>query len=159
MASEQFRTSPDANRSLLRALCVASFLNTGLCMVLYGIGLLSMLMIASMPYADYEALFQQQMKDFFDAGMLGRTDELLHIIHGSGVALLAILFARTLVRFMGVMLMWRGRILGFHIYAFAQLAGIFAPHLVLPWSYLGFFGPLMAIGMTAVYGSQRRSLN
>ncbi|MEO8588247.1 MAG: hypothetical protein ABI432_02675 [Flavobacteriales bacterium] len=158
MESEQPNNSTTSDKSVLRALCIISGVNTSVCLLAYGIGLLSMFMVARMPYADYEALFQQQAAGLFDAEVLARSGDLLHIIHEHGVALLAILLARTVVRMIGVVLMWRGRMLGFHVYAVAQLVGIFLPHLVLPWAFLGFFGPLLAVAMTALYGAQRRLL-
>jgi len=151
-------TTITANRSMLRALCVVSFLNTSFCLVVYGIGLLSMAMVAQLSYADYEALFQKQVNGLFDPEVMARSSDLLLLLHEHGVALMCLLLARTVARLIGVVLMWRGRLVGFHIYAVAQLAGIFLPHMVLPWSYLGFFGPLMTVGMTALYGSRIKQL-
>jgi hypothetical protein len=55
--------------------------------------------------------------------------------------------------------LWRGRRSGFHLYAGAQLLGLFLPHVILPLSLLGFFGPLMTVGITALYGSQYKRLS
>jgi hypothetical protein len=55
--------------------------------------------------------------------------------------------------------MWRGKAVGFQLYAGAQLIGIFAPHLILPWAYLGVGGPLLAVGMTALYGTKLKRLS
>lgn len=156
MESGQPTTTTDP--SMLRGLLLVSTLNTSLCVLAYGIGLLSMGVIARLPYAEYEALFNQQGAGLFDPEVMERSGEVLRIMHEHGVALLGLLLARTLVRLLGVVLMWRGRAIGFHIYAVAQLGGIFLPHLVLPWAYLGFLGPLLSVAMTALYGSQVKQL-
>src|SRR5436190_13291650 len=159
MDNEQPTATTIANPSMLRALLIVSTINTSLWAVIYGISLLFMNVVGGMPYPDYEALFQQGANQWgVDAEALARSGEVLRIIHDHGAALFGSLFARTVARLIGVVLMWRGRLMGFHVYTIAQLAGIFLPHLVLPWAYLGFFGPLMAVGMAALYGSQRQLL-
>ncbi len=145
-------------RERLRFYAVGSFINTGAFMLVYGLGLLSMLVVRGMPFEEYEVLFTRQIAGMVDADQLPRVEEMLILLHTSGVALMVILFLRTVLRFMGVLMMWRGMKQGFHLYAFAQLAGIFAPHIVLPWSYLGVWGPLAAVGMTALYGMQIKQL-
>lgn len=146
---------PDA---ILRMYAVGSFLNTGFFMMLYGFGMLSMAAVRNMPFDEFEELFLQQLQAISDPDVASGAEAMLHIFHESGVLLLGIFFLRTVLRFTGVLLMWRGRRQGFHFYAFAQLAGIFAPHLVLPWHYLGLWGPLAAVGMTALYGAQVKYL-
>lgn len=143
---------------MLRFYAVGSFLNTGFFMLLYGFGLLSMAVVRTMPYAEFEGLFLQQLEAIGDRDVAAGAEAMLHIFHESGVLLLGILFLRTAARFMGVLLMWRGRRRGFHLYAAAQLLGIFAPHIVLPLAYLGLWGPLAAVAMTALYGTQVKHL-
>ena len=155
---ESGQPTTTTNTSMMRGLLLLSTLNTSLCVLVYGIGLLSMGVVTQLPYAEYEALFNQQGAGLFDPEAMARSGEVLRIIHEHGVLLLGLLLARTLARLVGVVLMWRGRVVGFHVYAIAQLAGIFLPHLVLPWAYLGFLGPLMSVAMTALYGSQLKQL-
>lgn len=154
-APEAEQPRPDA---ILRMYAVGSFLNTGFFMLLYGLGILSMAAIRTMPYAEFEGLFLQQLGAIEDREVAASAQAMLHIFHESGVLLLTIFFLRTALRFSGVLLMWRGRKQGFHLYVFAQLVGIFAPHLVLPWHFLGLWGPLAAVGMTALYGAQVKYL-
>jgi uncharacterized membrane protein (DUF2068 family) len=151
-------TAPWQRPRLIRDLGIVSFVNTGLFTVLYGMGLLFAAGVQQMPYADYEAMMLPQMQLLAggepDAVML----EMMGILHAHGTALMAIMLLRTLARLVGVVGMWNGRQWGFPVYAVAQLAGIFLPHVVLPWKFLGLFGPLMSIGMTALYGTQRNDL-
>ena len=88
--------------------------------------------------------------------MLG---QMATILHGSGVLLMVIFLLRTVARLVGAIGIWRGRKQGFYIYAGAQLVGLFVPFLVLPLAFLGVFGPLMTVGITALYGSQLKRLS
>lgn len=144
---------PDMPAGTLRTLCIASFVNTGLFLVIYGLGVLSMAAVRDIPYEEYESLFLDRVAAFADPALRGEVEEVLLLMHQHGVLLMMILFARTALRFYGALGMWRGRPNGFHIYAFAQLVGIFAPHLVLPWKFLGIGGPVAAVVITAWYGS------
>src|SRR5690606_14336128 len=86
-------------------------------------------------------------------------EELFLILHTSGVLLFVILFLRTAVRLVGVIMMHKRMLNGFYVYAAAQLIGLFAPFIVLPWSMFGIFGPLMVVVMVALYGTQRKWLD
>lgn len=138
---------------LIAGLGIATFINTGLFTLIYGLGVLGILAVQQMPFDEFNALFDDAR------AMLGdedpdRFDTMVAILHAHGSALMGVFFLRTVLRLVGAIGMWRGRRNGFYVYAAAQLLGIFAPHLFLPWSMLGDFGPLMAVGMTAAYGSQ-----
>lgn len=146
---------------LITALGIGSFVNTVLCMLLYGIGAMGLLAIQNMPLEEFMRLAQDAIEPYaatMDADERDRIFALLELVHAKGALLMALLFLRTLVRFIGVLGMWNGRRSGFHTYAAAQLVGIFLPHLVLPFEYLGVFGPLMAIGWAAAYGTQLKRL-
>lgn len=125
-------------------------------MLVYGLGVLSMWAMRGVPFAEYEAIFIDRFGAITDPAMRGELEAILLLLYEDGATLMLILFARTALRSYGVLGMWRGRANAFHIYALAQLAGIFAPHLVLPWSYLGITGPLAAVALTALYGSLRK---
>ncbi|MBL8002041.1 MAG: hypothetical protein JNL05_08785 [Flavobacteriales bacterium] len=152
------QAAPWQRPRLIRDLGIASFVNTGLFTVVYGMGLLFAAGVQRMPYADFEAMMLPQMRLYAggepDAVML----EMMGILHAHGTALMGLMLLRTLGRLVGVLGMWNGRYWGFTVYAVAQLAGIFLPHVVLPWKFLGLGGPLLAMGMTALYGTQRNSL-
>lgn len=143
---------------LIRDLGVLSFLNTGFFMLLYGLMLISAPVVQRMPYADLEASMLPQLKAWSGEGGDDVAIEMLHLLHESGVALMGLLFLRTAARLVGVLGLWNGRHWGFSVYASAQLAGIFLPFVVLPWKFLSLGGPLLAMGMTALYGTQRKYL-
>jgi hypothetical protein len=138
---------------MLRFMAVFSFLNCGLFLLFYGVGAIAMIGFQRMPYQEMETLFLERSE-----WSVGTVKEVLPLLHVNGVLLLVIYFLRTAARFIGVLLMWKGRLIGFHVYAVAQLAGIFAPHIVLPWSMLQVWPALAAVAMTAFYGNQRRWL-
>ena len=142
---------------MLRFMAVLSSLNCGLFLVIYGVMAVAMIGFQGMPYQEMEEQFLTASEWSPDA-VLG-IRERLQVLHADGVLLMVILFVRTAVRFTGVLLMWKGRLLGFHVYAVAQLAGIFAPHIVLPWSMLQVWPALAAVAMTAFYGNQRKWLS
>lgn len=138
---------------LLSALGALTFINAGFFTVLYTIGVLGMMAVQRMPLDEVMALFDDARQAMGDAGA-EQLDAVVPVLHAHGAALMGILLLRTVLRLIGAIGMWRGMRKGFYLYAAAQLLGIFAPHLFLPWSMLGVFGPLLAVGMTAAYGSQ-----
>lgn len=154
---------PDANGDtgrpqLLSFLGIIGFINTGFFGVLYAFGVPTMMLLARMPFEEYYELFSAQMNT---ASMEIGPEEVrwfAEMLHAHGTVLMLILLVRTVVRFVGILSMWRGKKVGFHIYAAAQLLGIFVPHIVLPLSMLGTTGPLLAVGMTALYGTQVKRL-
>lgn len=147
---------PPEKPSLLPVLLVLSYINTGAFLLLYGIGLIAMLGIQQLPYDEFAARIQEQMASFPQSEELEGMEEILLLLHASGALLFTILLARSIVRMLGVVMMHRRRMTGFYVYAAAQLIGLFAPFIVLPWSMFGIFGPIMCVLMVALYGSQRK---
>jgi hypothetical protein len=144
---------------LITDLGVLSFINTGLFLLLYGLCMLVIPMIQSLPREEFDAQFAPLLNANFEGAELEDMRAFLDVMYEHGAGLMFILFLRTGLRLTGVLGMWRGRMWGFHVYAAAQLTGIFAPHLFLPWKFMGIGGPLLAVAMTAVYGTQRRFLS
>lgn len=154
---------PDANGSterpdVISVLGVLTFINSGTFLFIYTMCLFGMIGLAQMPQDEFAALVHEAAGRYMEEDEMSRLDELVRIIHGSGAVLMLIYLVRTILRLVGAIGIWRGRKSGFYLYAAAQLGGLFAPHLVLPWSMLGVFGPLMAVAMTAVYGGQLKRL-
>jgi hypothetical protein len=151
-------TPPWQRPRLIRDLGIASFINTGFFAFLYGVGMLFSVGVQQMPYNEFEAGMRPQLELYSGGEDIGPMLEMMAIFHAHGVALMALLFLRTVARLVGVIGLWQGKAWGFQVYAVAQLAGIFLPHIILPWNMLGLGGPLLAIGMTALYGTQRKFL-
>lgn len=137
-----------------------SFINCGIFIVVYGLGAIAMMAAQRMPLEEYQAMMEGQLTMFLgdDPAQRALVEQISGLLHASGTTLMLILLGRTVLRLIGALLMWRGDKEGFHIYAAAQLLGIFAPHVVLPWSMLGFFGPLASVATTALYGTQAKYL-
>ncbi len=155
---------PDANGSTKRpdvitVLGILTFLNAGLFILIYGIGALGMLQVQQMPLADFEAIFQQGAMQYMSAEDNALLERFIPILYNNGALLMLIYLLRTALRLVGAIGIWRGRKVGFHVYAAAQLLGIFAPHLILPWEMLGVAGPIMTVVVTAAYGSQLKRLS
>lgn len=142
---------------LLAVLGVLTFVNTGLFLVVYAIGALGMLAVSQLPFQEFLEMVRQSAT-WMPAEQLAAMEPVLGIIHANGTALMGLYWLRTLLRLIGAIGIWRGRRSGFHLYAFAQLAGIFLPHLILPWALIGFAAPLITIATTALYGSQYKRL-
>lgn len=143
---------------LIRDLGILSFLNTGIFIFLYALVLLFAVGAQQMPYDRFEASMRPQLELYAAGEDIGPMLEMMAIFHAHGVALMALLLLRTVARLVGVVGLWQRKGWGFRVYAIAQLAGIFLPHLILPWKMLGVVGPLLSVGMTALYGTQRRFL-
>jgi hypothetical protein len=147
-------TRPD----LINVLGILTFINSGFFLLIYGFGALGMLAVAQTPVEDFIALVHQSAGAYLQADQLEQMDGLIRILHSHGAALMGIYLLRTILRLIGAVGIWQGKRSGFHLYAGAQFLGLFVPHLILPWALLGFFGPLMTVAVTALYGSQYKRL-
>ncbi len=155
---------PDANGSTKRpdvisVLGLFTFLNTGLFILVYMLGMFGMMAIGKMPADEFAQLMHDAADKYMPEEQMFMIDDLSRVLHSSGLLLMGIYLLRTGLRLFGAIGIWRGRKQGFYIYAGAQLFGLFAPHIVLPWSLLGVFGPLMTVAITAIYGSQLKRLS
>lgn len=154
---------PDENGSTKRpdvisVLGLLTFINTGLFILLYALFALGMVAVSKMPVDEFAGIMHEAAGKYMPENEMFKLDELAVLLHGSGVTLMLIYLVRTTIRLVGAIGIWRGKKSGFYIYAAAQLLGLFAPHLILPWAFLGVFGPLMTVAITAVYGSQLKRL-
>lgn len=144
---------------VISVLGLLTFINTGISILMYLVMLLAFTMAGQMPEGEFITLFMDAAKQYLSGDDLDRMEGLVRIFHAHGVAIMGIYLVRTVGRLVGAIGMWRGRKMGFYVYATAQLVGLFAPHLFLPWEMLGVFGPLLAVGMTAAYGSQLKRMS
>lgn len=144
---------------VISVLGLLTFINAGFFILLYLLGVFGMMAVQKMPVDEFAQLLHDGAGKYMQEDQMFMVDEIARVIHASGVALMAIYLIRTIVRLIGAIGMWRGRKNGFYIYAAAQLLGLFAPHLILPWSFLGVFGPLMTVAITAIYGSQLKRMS
>lgn len=143
---------------VISVLGILTFVNTGMFILLYLLMLFLMLGARQMPQDEFVALFTESAGKYVSGDELQQVESIVRIFHVSGVALMCIYLVRTVGRLVGALGMWRGRRSGFYIYATAQVVGLFAPHLILPWSMLGVFGPLLAVAVIALYGSQLKRM-
>lgn len=119
-----------------------------------------MMAVSKMPVDEFVQLIRDAMSSYpLPSEQTDAMEQMAVLFHASGVPLMLIYVVRTVTRLVGAVGMWRGRKMGFYIYAAAQLVGLFAPHAILPWSMLGVFGPLMTVGITALYGSQLKRMS
>ncbi len=143
---------------LISVLGLLTFINTGIFILVYGITLLGMMGVSQMPEEEFVSTILEATGDFLPADGREQFEAMARILHANGVALMFIYLARTVARLIGAIGIWRGRRNGFYLYAGAQLIGLFLPHFILPWSMIGFFGPLMTVAITALYGTQLKRL-
>jgi len=162
MSETQFL--PDANGQtkrpdILSVLGILTFLNTGIFMLIYLLATFGMLAVSKMPVDEFTKLLQDGLSGIpMPADQMTMMEQVAGLLHASGVTLMLIFLVRTIGRFIGALGMWKGKKQGFTIYAVAQILGLFAPFLILPWSMLGVFGPMMTVAITALYGSQLKRL-
>ncbi len=147
---------PPEKPSLLPVLLVLSYINTGFFALFYLIAIFAMMAVQSLPFDEFQARIEEQLATLPQSEDLVGIQDLFGLLHAHGVALFIILFLRTALRLVGVIMMHQRRYTGFHVYAAAQLLGLFAPFIIHPWSMFGIFGPIMTVLMVALYGSQRK---
>jgi len=143
---------------LIAILGLLTFVNAGLFIVMYALAILAMLMVRELPVDEFVQLLRDGALKYMDAEQAEPMERIALVLHRSGVAIMIVYLVRTVLRLIGAIGMWRGKKSGFHLYAVAQLLGLFAPHLFLPWDLLGVGGPLMTVAITAAYGSQLKRL-
>ncbi|MBP6390263.1 MAG: hypothetical protein KA352_05170 [Flavobacteriales bacterium] len=146
---------------MVSGLGILSFINCGFFLLLYGFGAMAMLGIRSVPEEEFISMLTAQADQFkamMGEGAEAQLEEIGTMLYHSGAVLMFLLLVRTVARFIGAIGMWQGKRSGFNIYAGAQVVGIFLPHIVLPLKYLGFFGPMMALALVALYGTQRKRM-
>ncbi|MCB9164000.1 MAG: hypothetical protein H6592_06155 [Flavobacteriales bacterium] len=161
MAETYFLPDENGNTArpeLIKVLGPFTFVNTGIFMLLYALMILAMLGLRQAPEEEFVAMVNESAARFLPEDGIAEMEAIARIFHEHGVLLMGIYLVRTVARFIGALGIWRGRRSGFHLYAAAQLVGLFAPHLILPWSMLGVFGPMLTVGMTAAYGSQLKRM-
>lgn len=141
---------------------ILSFINTGAFLLLYALCWMALSAISSIPYDEFAAKVDEAVEPLrrsMPEEQFAQVELMTQLMYTSGALLCGLLFLRTLVRLVGTIGIWRAKRSGFFIYAIAQIGGIFLPMIVLPWSMIGVFGPLMAVAMTAVFGSQLKRLH
>ena len=143
---------------LINVLGILTFINAGVFILIYAIGLIGMVGVSQMPVDEFVTLVMDAAGTYLPDEGKEQFDAIARILHASGTTLMLIYLLRTVARLMGAIGIWRGKRSGFYLYAGAQLVGLFLPHIVLPWSLLGTFGPLMTVAITALYGSQLKRL-
>lgn len=162
MSETEFLPDPAGSTKrpdVLSVLGVLTFLNTGIFMLLYLFGVFGMMAVSKMPLDEFTQLIKDGLSSYpLPAEQMGMMEQMAGLLHSSGVTLMLIFLTRTVARFIGALGIWKGKKSGFFIYAAAQVVGLFAPFLILPWSMLGVFGPLMTVGVTALYGSQLKRM-
>ena len=144
---------------LINVLGILTFINSGIFILVYGIGLLGMVGVSQMPVDEFVTLVMDAAGSYLPDEGKEQFDAIARILHASGTTLMLIYLLRTVARLIGALGIWKGKRSGFFLYAGAQLAGLFLPHLILPWSMLGVFGPLMTVAITALYGTQLKRLS
>ena len=147
-----------ARTPVMRWLCTASFINQGFAFLMYGILVLGAGSIRSMPLAEVQAIADSFYGRLLDPASTERMHAFLALLHERGGLLFGIYALRTLVRAYGTWRMWKGELIGLHIYVSAQLLGVLVPMLVFGRELFDVLGFMMVINWCYLYWSARRNL-
>ncbi len=150
---------PPQKPGLLPVLLILSYINTIFAILLYFLMFVMALAVRGIPYEEFVSKVEEVVSKNPMPEAVEMVERLSEIFYLSGVAWSAILLLRSIARLIGVIMMHRRRATGFTVYAAAQIIGLFAPLLVLPWDMFGIFGPLMTVLMVVLYGTQRKWLD
>lgn len=128
---EQPTPAPPAQRPrALERLCIASFIDQGVVFLIYLFGAIGIYAQRTIPREELD----RQLKLLHDWLLPHMPQQQLEqaqrLVQEHGAALMLVLLARTVVRFVGTLRMWHGHKDGLHIYTGAQLLGVLAPMLV-----------------------------
>ncbi len=143
---------------MLNRLCIASFINQALVFPLYLLGCVGAYALNRMPEAEVVDLVNGIYSKWLRSDQVGAMQEYIHVLRLHGVALMGVFALRTLVRFLGTLRMYQGRLDGFHIYTTAQLLGMLVPILIAGPRSLNFLGFLIALNWCYLYFMQRKVL-
>lgn len=139
----------------LQRLAVASFINQGLVLPLYLLGIPLAVYMQGMDAEDLVEAMRTQYEGLIGAGDMDQAEALARALHAHGVAVMSILALRTLVRFAGVLRMWYGHADGFHIYTSTQLLGVLLPMLIGGNIFFSPFGLGAAVLWCVLYHQHR----
>ena len=157
---EQTSTTPLPNRTpTLARLCVFSFINQGVMFPCYLIGIPLSLYLSRMDADTYQELVQGIYSKLFQGEQLELMIRNADMLRIHGAALMTVLAARTLARFIGTLRMWNLKADGFHIYTTAQLLGVFLPMLVAGTAMFSVLGLFIVLGWCYLYWAQMRLLS
>lgn len=146
---------------MITGLGILTFINSGLFLIFYLIGLLGVNGLSSVPEEELQAQLDEvfaQMGDALPADQMDQVYEVINIMKDNGVALMLTLLVLTALRFFGALKMWRGARQGFHIYAGSQVTRVLAPIIFFGAAGFSLFGLILAGLMTAGYASQLKHL-
>ncbi|MFT3885972.1 MAG: hypothetical protein QM724_11240 [Flavobacteriales bacterium] len=142
----------------LERLCIASFIDQGCSALVYFFGLFGARLVQGMSAGEVEALVTRYYAGLVPASEMGSILRYGELMRVHGVALVAVLLARTVARFIGTLRLWQGRFDGLHIYITAQLLGMLLPMLVAGRELFSFLGFLLVLNWCFLYWTQRAAL-
>lgn len=154
-------SEPKKRTDVISVLGILSFINCTIFILVYAIGLMGVGGLSSMPQEQLDEALAEAFSNFGDSMGEEQIDQayaVIEIMKDSGVMMMGLLLLLTVGRLFGVIKMWRNQRQGFMIYAGSQLGRIVAP--VVFFGSLGFstLGAVLAIAMTAAYGSQLKHM-
>lgn len=159
MSSETYTLAPPTERNdMITGLGIISFINTGLFLLLYGIGILAMGTLKDMPQEQYDEVMTTAMEKYFQGDQLEEIMSMMQLVKDQGVTLMLLLFALTAFRLFSVFRMWRMQRSGFMMYAGAQVARVLAPVILMGAAFMSWFGAFMAAVMVVLYYTQLKHM-
>ena len=142
----------------LQWLCIASFANQALVFPFDLLGFMGSFLLKEMPEEELQRMMHNTWATFVQPAQQDDLMSYVGLLKAHGVALMAALALRTLVRFIGTLRMWQGWRDGFHIYTMAQLVGVLAPILIAGPRMFSFIGLVLVLNWCYLYFIHRKVL-
>ncbi len=142
----------------LTRLCVMSFIDQGLFLLLYILGIPAAIVLKNTDADQVNAMVERFYSGLLEPEQIQAATRTVEMMRDHGVALMSVLALRTLVRFIGTLRMWRLHWKGFHIYTTAQLLGLLVPMLIAGSELFTPLSLIIVLGWCYLYWNHRRAM-
>ncbi len=152
---------PAKRTDAMSALGILGFINTGVFLLIYLLGVFGTMGLSDMPDEEWNQRISEAFEQY--ESMMSPEDmenalTIMPIIKEKLWVLLLLLFVLTAVRLLAIIQMWKLKAHGWVIYATSQGLRVFAPIMVIGMAGLSIFGAILAAGMTLGWYSQRKHM-
>lgn len=142
----------------LARLCIASFIDQGVFILLYLLCIPAAAMIKDMDPDALNNMVRTAYGPLLKADQLDTAMQYLDLLRTHGVALMTVFALRTIARFIGTLRMWKLKSDGLHIYITAQLLGLLVPMLIAGAKLFAPVSLVVILGWCFLYWTHRKAL-
>lgn len=151
-------TTGPARPPALTRLCIASFLDQGLFIPLYLLGIPATMVMREMDPTVLNDTVRAFYSGFVPAEQLDDVFNYVTLLREHGLALMIVFALRTIGRLIGTLRMWKLKGDGLHIYITSQLLGLLVPMIIAGAKLFAPISLVIVLAWSYLYWAQRKAL-